>query len=71
MLSDGPEPIPAGWVERVNQPLTGKELARMKVSMDRSRPLSDDAWVRRTASRLGLEHTLRREGRPAKTKEET
>ena len=26
------------------QPLTAKELARMKVNIDRSRPLSDDAW---------------------------
>ena len=37
----------------------------MTLSLKRSRPLGDEDWTQRTASRLGIEHTLRREGRPA------
>jgi hypothetical protein len=59
-------PIPADWLSRVNAPIPGKEHGRMRISMARSRPFGDDAWVRRSARRLGLMHTLRSEGRPPK-----
>jgi putative transposase len=67
LLSDWPEPIPADWIQRVNAPLNAKEVERLQVSMKRSRPFGDDRWMLRTASRFGLEHTLRREGRPRKS----
>jgi len=34
----------------------------------RGQPFGDDAWVDRTARLLGLEHTLRPEGRPPNKK---
>jgi hypothetical protein len=43
----------------VNQPLTAKELSRLKLSEGRSRPYGEDAWVGCTAGKLGLEYTLR------------
>ena len=64
ILSDWPEPIPRHWVDRVNAGLTAKELARIDVSMKLSRPFGDEDWSARTVRRLGLEHTVRREGRP-------
>jgi putative transposase len=69
VLSPWPEPIPSGWVERVNAPLTGKELARMELSLKRSRPFGDEAWLAMAVRKLRLEHTIRREGRPSKGKE--
>jgi hypothetical protein len=46
--------------------MSGPEVERMRVSMERSRPFGDNAWVARTAGRLDLEHTIRPEGRPRK-----
>jgi len=66
MLSDWPVDRPKDWVEMVNEPLTEKELERVRTSVSRGRPLGDGAWVGKTAARLKLEHTMRREGRPAK-----
>jgi hypothetical protein len=43
-------------------PITGKELARWQVSLARSRPFGEDAWIVATARRLGLQHTMRSEG---------
>ena len=57
---------PRNWVERVNTPLTAREIERVRTSIQRSRPLGSERWVLRTAERLGLGHTLRREGRPRK-----
>jgi len=66
LSSPWPVARPADWTKRVNAPLTAPELERMRVSIDRSRPYGDDTWVRRTVSQLGLEHTVRPEGRPPK-----
>jgi putative transposase len=68
ILADWPIERPARWVERVNTPLSAGELKRLHLSVARGRPYGDDRWTDRTARRLGLEHTLRPEGRPPKTK---
>ncbi|HEX3355594.1 MAG TPA: hypothetical protein VHS31_01340 [Tepidisphaeraceae bacterium] len=60
---------PANWFELVNRPLNEKEIERVKTSIKRDRPLGTDRWIERTVKKLGLEHTIRREGRP-KTREE-
>jgi len=46
----------------VKQPLHEHELATIKTSTERGRPLGDAAWMQRTVGRLNLGHTLRREG---------
>lgn len=68
LLSEWPEPIPSGWRQRVNAPLTGREKELMKKCLERSQPFGEEAWIARTVAKLGLEHTLRREGRPEKPK---
>ncbi len=50
----------------MNARLTAKELDRLRVSIDRGRPYGGDDWVRQTVKNLGLEQTIRPEGRPRK-----
>ena len=38
----------------------------MELCLKRGQPLGEERWVKRTATRLHLEHTLRPEGRPRK-----
>jgi putative transposase len=64
LLSPWPEGLPADWADRVNAPLSAKELDRMRVSLTRGRPYGDDRWVDQAARELGLEHSVRAEGRP-------
>ena len=58
---------PANWTARVNAPLTSKELDRVRVRIERGRPCGEETWVRETVKDLGLEQTLRPEGRPRET----
>ena len=51
------------WVERVNDPLTAKELDAVRLSAQRGRPLGDDVCVASIAARLHLESTIRPRGR--------
>ena len=53
-----------GWVERVNEPLSAKELEAVRHSARRGTPLGEAAWVESIARRLNLEATLRPRGRP-------
>ena len=53
-------------MERVNEPISVKEIERMQTSMAQDRPLGGAAWIERTVRRLGLAHTMRSEGRPRK-----
>ena len=57
---------PVDWTDRVNAPLNAKELARLRVTVERSRPFGEEEWVKRTASELSLGRTVRPEGRPPK-----
>jgi len=67
-LSEGPVPITRGpaWNESVNAPMTEPEVAKIRESIRRNRPLGDDAWISQTAATLGLESSLRAPGRPRK-----
>jgi putative transposase len=66
LLSSWPVPRPANWTTRVNAPLSAKEQQRVQTSIARGQPFGDDDWVQTVVSQLKLEHTIRREGRPAK-----
>ena len=41
-------------------------LDRVRVSIERGRPYGEEKWVRETVKDLGLEQTVRPEGRPRK-----
>ena len=51
------------WVQRVNEPLSERELDCVRLSAQRGRPLGDDGWVETIARRLNLESTMRPRGR--------
>ncbi len=64
LLSGWPVDRPRDWVRQVNEPLTEKEREAIQAGIARGRPYGDDGWRRRTVGTLGLEHTMRPEGRP-------
>jgi putative transposase len=61
-----PAPRDPAWLERVNEPLSIGDLAKLRESVARERPFGAEDWTRRTAERLGLGFTLRGRGRPRK-----
>lgn len=67
LLSPWPIPRTANWVKRVNQALTGKELAAVRTCVERGRPFGGDALVQKVAHRGGLDYALRPIGRPSKS----
>ena len=64
LLADWPVPRPADWLRLLNTPFSPEEQKSIRQHIERSRPMGADAWVRRTAAALGLQHTLRPRGRP-------
>jgi putative transposase len=64
LLSPWPRPRLPSWVERVNTPLSEAELAAVRLSAQRGKPLGDTAWVESIARRLKLDSTIRPRGRP-------
>jgi putative transposase len=66
-LSEWPVRRPSGWLERLNSRLPQESLVEVRECVQRGRPLGPSTWVQSTASRLGLEFTLRGPGRPRKT----
>ncbi len=68
MLHSWPVELPADWVQIVNTPQTLGELDALRQSVRRGSPYGAFAWQRRTAGRLGLEHTMRPTGRPPRAK---
>lgn len=63
-LSVPPVTLPSNWTDYVNASQTPAELQSLRASVNRQRPYGDDDWVRRTADRLGIVSTLRKQGRP-------
>jgi REP-associated tyrosine transposase len=68
LLSPWPVDRPRDWVNIVNQPLRDGEMEAIETSMNRGRPYGDARWQSKIIGKLGLEHTVRREGRPEKKK---
>jgi putative transposase len=66
LLAAWPLPRKAGWVEQVNSPQSAGELQALRRTVVRGSPMGDAAWSERTVRRLGLESTLRPQGRPRK-----
>jgi putative transposase len=55
---------PTNWTDSVNQSISPAELERLHVSVNRGRPFGTERWTRASATRLGLQSTLRSPGRP-------
>ena len=57
----------SGLLAAALRDLPHAELDALRQCLEGARPFGGDAWVQRTAGRLGLETTLRPRGRPKKT----
>ena len=64
LLAAWPLPRKANWVDHVNAPQTESELAALRRSVRRGSPFGDASWSELAVRRLGLESTLRPQGRP-------
>ena len=56
----------ANWVQEVNVPQTEAELAALRRAVNRGCPFGQALWSDQIVRRLGLESTLRPQGRPKK-----
>jgi hypothetical protein len=63
-LTSWPTGVPREWLERVNSVLPKAQHELLQTSMVRGRQFGRQAWVDRTAKRLGLEFNLRPRGQP-------
>ena len=63
LLSPWPLARLPGWTKRVNAALSEEELAAVRLSAQRGKPLGDEGWVESIARRLNLESTMRPRGR--------
>lgn len=61
-----PLELPKDWENYVNEPITAKELERIRQSVIRQAPYGDDSWKLKLSKDLGLESTIRPIGRPRK-----
>ena len=66
LLHPGPVERSRDWLSIVQRPETDEELEALRRCVWRGTPFGSEAWVERTAKRLGLEFTLRPRGRPPK-----
>jgi putative transposase len=67
LLADSPVPLGRLWRQYVNEPQSEAELAAIRQSIKRGQPFGEDAWQKKVARQLGLEHTFRPRGRPKKS----
>ena len=68
VLTAWPLPRRPSWVEQVNAPQSEAELAALRRCVQRGNPFGEESWCDRIVRRLGLESTLRPQGRPQKHK---
>ena len=66
LLSAWPLPRRPAWLDHVNAPQTEAELGAIRRSVQRGCPYGDEMWSDKMVHQLGLESTLRPQGRPKK-----
>ncbi|MBI5314665.1 MAG: hypothetical protein HZB34_01685 [Nitrospirae bacterium] len=57
---------PPEWVQWINQPLLDHELVTLPTRVNRQQPFGREDWQASIATTLGLESTMRKQGRPRK-----
>ena len=66
IVAAGPVSHALDWLSYVNETQTEAEVEALRECIRRRRPYGEEAWVQRTAQRMGLEASLRPRGRPPK-----
>src|SRR5262245_32531408 len=67
LLAEWPIEKPRDWRTLLNLRTPKQELQRIQRSASRGAPYGSPAWVDRVVKEYGLEHTIRRGGRPARS----
>ena len=67
-LTPSPVPLPSYWRHVVNEAQTSVELEEIRTCVNRQRPFGDKDWVVERAAELGIEQSLKPQGRPRKTR---
>ena len=63
-LHEWPILRPEDWIKLVNQPQTQSEVLALKKALQKGTPFGSKEWQERIADDLGLQKTLRPQGRP-------
>jgi putative transposase len=58
----------SNWTAYVDTPLAESDIFRIQNCIKREAPFGNEEWVEQTCKRLGLEKTIRPQGRPKKKK---
>jgi len=66
-LETWPVDRPTDWLEHVNHPESAEETDLVRRCAQRGTPYGESGWIATTATRLGLESTIRARGRPENT----
>jgi putative transposase len=64
ILAKWPIAKPADWPSILNTPTATEEWTRIQRSLRRGAPVGSGNWIRKVAKAYGLEHAIRRQGRP-------
>jgi putative transposase len=67
ILAEWPIPRPPDWLTLLNLRTPAKEMQRIQRSAARGAPYGSAEWVASVAKEYGLEHTIRRRGRPTRS----
>jgi hypothetical protein len=67
LIDEIPIELPKDWANYVDEPITEKELDKLRQSLNRQSPYGDSSWQVQMCRELGLESTLRPRGRPRGT----
>jgi putative transposase len=68
-LAESPVPLGPAWLGHVTAPQTEDELSRLRHCVARNMPYGSEEWTQQTAIALGLESSLRPQGRPPRSEE--
>jgi putative transposase len=71
VLSVLPLTLPPNWTGYVDTALTGKEIEKIRRSVNRQAPYRREGWTQKRCTELGLEATIQERGRPRKMGEIT
>ncbi len=66
LVDEIPIELPDDWTRYVDEPLTEKEMVKIRSCVNRQSLYGEEDWQGKVSKVLGLESTLRTRGRPRK-----
>lgn len=66
LTDEAPIELPKEWGRYVDEPMTEKELEKVRQSVNRQAPYGESKWQMEICKKYGMESTMRDRGRPRK-----